>query len=676
MNRQLTGPSPSMLTYVPLFAKGATADKILTDLLVEVEKVKEGESDAFKQQCRDFGVAPVDWSMQAANFLQYLNESFGEVWSKAQLPNIVRLLPDVEKRRALLVQSELLLPEGKAVSAGWGLGSLVFGAAGGVSSLVRGVSRHAAAIGAGIAKEAGKLDEHIARKLEEAHNRGAKKEQEQAVAKVRSMAEKRAAEALARSEDLVATTEHENMLHDKLTPVYFEAYEPVSAVEIAEQIAAEASSGEGAALEAAALWSAHPDEQAGLERARLWVEGLCDKSGELVLKAWWVRISQPAGMLARRRGDAVPGPARVLVLSSFAIYLVPFDAATGKLGAVSRVALSGVLNVEAPTHAGAGLALLGDPESEAMVESEAKAVGFVREDEFWWSARIYARSADEDAGAGEGAPVAAAPSAGEEEAKEMGAPAVDAQPTAAAAGPACPAQLAQVEAQLLATLRRVHRKFITPPAAVETISTEQLSAFRTEYNPAAAAAAATAAAAAASTAASATSASSDPVQGGDAAAAPGLFTAAEAPAEPVPAPAAPGLDPFGLANPDAEAAATAAIEREETDATAAASAAAATAAAAAATASEFAPAAVEEADADVAAAAAAAATPAAAGADADADACVGADDVDASTAEPVAAAAASEPEASTAPAGGLPSFALDEPDQTTADADDGITKQA
>ena len=259
---------------VPEAAVGAEAEKLYQTVMAAINEVKPEKANDFMEKCRVYGQCGAkETEAEATVFYQFVLTDIGQPFWQEHKINLVRLLPDPEKRKSLMEASGLI------VKPKPGLMGSMFG--------LMGAAANAAS-------------EHMEKQRQEAEER--RKVEEAAAAEA---AEKRAAEMEKHREEAVAKAAEAEKA--KWTPTYIND-EQKSVAEIIE------------ALEHNDLWKECADENAALQRCVQYAGGLC-QPGERTVKGWHVKSLDQWGLQQPW----------VLVLCSMSFFKVTFDSNSGKV---------------------------------------------------------------------------------------------------------------------------------------------------------------------------------------------------------------------------------------------------------------------------------------------------------------------------------------------------------
>ena len=94
---------------VPAAAVGTEAEKLYQTIMAAVTEAKAEKVPDFQAQCQAFGTcSPADIPAASESFYQFMLTDIGEAFWKENSINLVRLLPDPMKRKALMEASGLI----------------------------------------------------------------------------------------------------------------------------------------------------------------------------------------------------------------------------------------------------------------------------------------------------------------------------------------------------------------------------------------------------------------------------------------------------------------------------------------------------------------------------------------------------------------------------------------
>jgi hypothetical protein len=275
-------------------ASGKEAEKLYGTIMAAVTEAKPEKVAEFQAQCQSFGTCtPAEIPAASESFYQFMITDIGEAFWKDNSINLVRLLPDGLKRKALMEASGLLAKPKVGIIGG------MFGMVGAVASASMSAANEYA--------EKQKVEAEERKKVEDAAAAEAAEKRKEEMEKAR--VESEAARDGAYKEKWVPT-----YINDEQKPI----------AEIIEE------------LEHNDLWKDQADDAAALTRCVQYAGGLC-QMGERTVKGWHVKSLDPWGLQQPW----------VLVLCSMSFFRVTFDVASGKIGKYEKFDVDEIDNIVA-----------------------------------------------------------------------------------------------------------------------------------------------------------------------------------------------------------------------------------------------------------------------------------------------------------------------------------------
>jgi len=422
------------LQAVPVEATGDEAERIYNKIIDAITSIDADKVGKFNEMCKEFGqCSAADASAGAQKYNAWLCESFGKPFSDNLLPDISRLIADESKRQILLQEADLLAT---VPTMGSSLGTPAWmQSSGGVAATSTPATPDSSETP--VVKDAntpgatGPTDDGPTPAQQAAAAGGA------LLSSLWAMGSSAAKQAVEGSKQMTASAKAHMEAQKK-------AKEEAEAKLAAERHAISYLTEPQRAvtdivdmLSQLDVWAEHDAENGALQRCTQYVQGLCDM-GEKPLKAWIVK-------------DGVGGlftSEWVLVLTSMSYYKVKYDPLHNKIASYVKSDMTDVINIRAhPVR------------NDAMVIYSYETAADVKAQK-----SIFAIATSAVKGA------ASKPVKGEKDSEFY-----------VQAPPEMEMGKAAIVQDLVAGFQAVHRRFVSAPESVETISKDQVETLKKEH---------------------------------------------------------------------------------------------------------------------------------------------------------------------------------------------------